>query len=66
MSACGHPNCAVSTGIHEGLTFGRGVLDFNGFWSIPCATCAREWERKHPKDRPCWPFEKEKKNDYRT
>ena len=34
---CGNPECAVSSGIHEGLTFGSGTLDFNGFWSVPCA-----------------------------
>jgi hypothetical protein len=52
---CGRDDCAVSTGIHEMLTFGRGDLDFNGFWSEPCALCARDWERRYPEDAPCWP-----------
>jgi hypothetical protein len=56
MSACGHPECAASTGFHDGLTFGRGDLDDHGYWEHPCATCAREWERTHPEDVPCWPF----------
>ena len=50
-------NCQMSTGIHEGLTFGLGDLDFNGYWSMPCYFCAREWEEKHSEDKPCWPFE---------
>lgn len=54
---CGNSNCAVSSGIHEGLMFGRGTLDFNGFWSKPCAICARTYEQLHPEAAPCWPFE---------
>lgn len=56
MSMCGNPECAISTGIHEGLTFGHGKLDDYGYWQYPCATCAREWERTHPEDIPCWPY----------
>lgn len=56
---CGNKDCAMSTGVHEGLTFGRGDIDFNGYWDIPCAICARAWEKKHPDDAPCWPFEPE-------
>lgn len=40
-NGCGDPKCSVSTGIHDGLTFGSGNLDFNGFWEHPCNTCAR-------------------------
>ena len=54
---CGNPHCSVSSGIHEGLTFGSGMLDSNGFWSAPCVTCARDHERRHPEDAPCWPFD---------
>lgn len=57
---CGNPECGASSGIHEGLTFGRGTLCFNGFWSIPCAICARDYERRHPDAGPCWPFEDNK------
>jgi hypothetical protein len=46
----------VSSGIHEGLTFGSGTLDFNGFWSNPCMVCARDYERRYPEAVPCWPF----------
>jgi hypothetical protein len=53
---CGDPRCGISTGIHEGLTFGGGDLDENGFWSRPCPRCARAWEAAHPEDAPCWPF----------
>jgi hypothetical protein len=52
---CGHADCAISTGIHEGLTFGRGTLDFNGYWQIPCEPCARAWEAAHPGEE-CWPL----------
>jgi hypothetical protein len=38
---CGNPRCSCSTGIHEGLTFGSGKLDHNGYWAVPCAPCAR-------------------------
>ena len=54
---CGNPECTVSSGIHEGLTFGSGTICFNGFWSNPCAICARDYERRHPEATPCWPFE---------
>jgi hypothetical protein len=53
---CGTSECAVSFGIHEGLTFGSGTLDFNGFWSKPCAVCARDYERRYLEAAPCWPF----------
>ena len=53
---CGNPECAVSSGIHEGLTFGSGDLCCNGFWEKPCAICARDYERRHPEVEPCWPF----------
>jgi hypothetical protein len=57
LPPCGNPECGVSTGIHDGLTFGCGDLDMNGFWQIPCQTCARAWEQAHPEDGKCWPFE---------
>lgn len=56
MKPCNNPECSVSTGIHEGLTFGHGGLDHNGFWSEPCKLCARDHERRHPEDGECWPF----------
>ena len=56
-TACGNPLCGVSSGIHEGLTFGSGELDDNGFWAHPCGPCARDYERRHADAGPCWPFE---------
>ena len=53
---CGNPRCAVSSGLDEGLTFGSGTLDFNGYWSKPCGPCARDHERRHPEDGECWPY----------
>jgi hypothetical protein len=53
---CGNPRCGVSSGIHEGLTFGSGELDSLGFWSKPCSVCARAHEAQHPEGGPCWPF----------
>lgn len=53
---CGHRDCGISTGyVSEELTFGRGQLDDYGYWEIPCAACARAWERAHP-GKECWPF----------
>jgi hypothetical protein len=57
---CDNYECSVSSGIHEGLTFGSGKLDDLGFWEKPCGTCARAREKDHPEDIPCWPFEQEK------
>jgi len=51
----GH-HCHVSTGIHDGLTFGTGKLDEHGFWDRPCYECARAHEQQFPEDGPCWPF----------
>lgn len=46
--ACGNAKCKVSTGIHEGLTFGSGELDSNGYWSKPCYPCARASDARMP------------------
>jgi len=51
----GHENHGMSTGIHGCLTFGWGKLDDFGYWEFPCAECAREYEKRHPKTIPCWP-----------
>jgi hypothetical protein len=59
--ACGNPKCSVSTGIHDGLTFGSGDLDPNGFWEFPCAPCARLAEQLYPEDGECWPFKPQEK-----
>lgn len=59
---CDNPKCSVSTGYHDGLTFGWGKLDDHGYWEHPCPTCARAWEAANPDDAPCWPFEKKTEN----
>ena len=51
--------CSVSTGIHDCLTFGRGKLNGNGFWSKPCPECARAHEQQFSEDGPCWPHTNE-------
>ena len=59
-----HSKCAASTGIHDGLTFGQGELDKNGFWEFPCESCARFHE--YFDDEPFntyWPFTKAKPAD---
>lgn len=63
---CGRIECSVSTGIHNdessqlsGLTFGSGALDEFGYWSRPCALCARAFECAYPEAAPCWPFARE-------
>jgi hypothetical protein len=55
---CGNPECSVSTGICDSLTFGSGEVDFYGYWEKPCSICARAHEEKHPKYGECWPFKK--------
>jgi hypothetical protein len=56
---CGDEDCGVSTGIvDEELTFGSGELDEHGYWELPCAKCARAYERLNPKAGSCWPFAK--------
>ena len=70
MRKCGNPDCSTSTGIHDGLTFGRGRLDEYGYWEFPCRICAKEFddkleERKKEFDGPIpswalmrgWPYE---------
>ena len=52
--ACGDDRCSTSFGICGSLTFGRGHLDPNGYWEIPCAICARAFDGEHP-NVPCWP-----------
>jgi len=41
---CGNPQCSCSTGIHGGLTFGHGGLDFAGYWEFPCRVCAAAFD----------------------
>lgn len=53
---CKYDNCKVSTGIHDGLTFGTGDLDVYGYWEFPCSPCARAHEKNRPEDGACWPF----------
>lgn len=38
--------CKVSTGIHGGITFGRGKLDQFGYWEKPCRECAIKFDQK--------------------
>lgn len=53
-------NCRASTGIHGGLTFGRGPLDNYGFWARPCEACARWHEAQDNKPlNSYWPFSAE-------
>jgi len=37
---CGDPDCSISTGVCDNLTFGKGELDPNGYWEFPCQKCA--------------------------
>ena len=53
---CNNDKCSVSTGIHDGLTFGHGYITQHGFWEFPCAVCARAYEAEHPEDGACWPY----------
>jgi len=46
MSACGNDVCSCSTGIHGGLTFGRGDLDEFGYWSESCRICAEQRDKE--------------------
>lgn len=48
---CGNSECSCSTGIHDGLTFGRGRLDEYGYWEFPCPICARGWDAEVPQVR---------------
>jgi len=69
MKPCGNEDCSVSSGIHgsenyPGFTFGSGRLDDYGYWEKPCGTCARQNEKNHPEDGPCWPFKEELRKLY--
>lgn len=57
-----HKDCGMSTGIHDGPTFGKGKLDHNGYWEYPCYECARRHEKEYPEDGECWPWNKEPVN----
>ena len=60
----GH-NCFISSGIHDGLTFGTGELDEYGYFEKPCYECAREWEKQYPESGQCWPFSEEYLNKHK-
>lgn len=56
MKPCGNDDCSISTTTSDHCSFGRGDLDYLGFWEIPCPVCARAFEEKNPGFGPCWPF----------
>lgn len=45
---CVNPNCGVSTGITDQLTFGSGRLSIHGFWQFPCLKCAEDFKLWSP------------------
>lgn len=51
---CGDSTCACSSTIFDQVSFGRGGLDFNGFWNIPCVVCATDYKRRFPNES-VWP-----------
>lgn len=60
MGKCEDPECGVSTGIHEGPTFGKGDLGPNGYWEKPCEVCARNHDEFYP-EACSWPFTEEER-----
>lgn len=56
-------NCSWSTGIHDGLTVGRGKLDEHGYWEFPCYECSRASEIQFPEQGEIWPFKKRSKDE---
>jgi hypothetical protein len=59
MKPCGNEECCCSTFIDDiTITYGRGELDTNGLWEIPCYICARAAEKRDNKSKNTyWPFE---------
>lgn len=45
---CGDPDCFCSSDPFDQMTFGKGKLDFNGYFEFPCIPCAEEYVSKHP------------------
>src|SRR5258708_20805983 len=45
---CSNPNCGISTGFSEELTFGSGELSDWGYWEFPCEECELAWKEMHP------------------
>lgn len=70
---CSNPKCMCSTGIHawddghslNGMTFGSGRLDHNGYWEFPCKECARAFEHAHPEAGEQWPYADMDLSDYK-
>jgi len=52
---CGNPDCGVSSGICERITFGSGELDDHGYWEHPCVICAAVAQRFTPSLGEVWP-----------
>ena len=44
--ACGRAECSSAIHANEFLTFGRGHLDADGFWEIPCRACAEASDKQ--------------------
>lgn len=51
---CGNPECGISTGFSDELTFGSGELSDWGYWEHPCWTCASAYKSQHPNEL-VWP-----------
>jgi hypothetical protein len=58
---CGNPECGVSTGICDRLTFGSGELDNHGYWEHPCIICAAVSQKFSPSLGEVWPDPAENK-----
>jgi len=41
---CGDSDCGASTGICGSMTFGKGNLDYYGYWEFPCKVCEKAWK----------------------
>ena len=55
QGGCSDTECSASSNILEEPSFGKGNLDFNGFWEVGCSLCARAFEKAHPEHGRCWP-----------
>jgi len=48
-----HSKCYASSVICGQITFGRGRLDNNGYWEIPCRECAERFAETNPEYDVC-------------
>lgn len=60
---CKNEDCGCVVEVEGRMAFGRGELDKSNHWEIPCAKCARAFEKRYHPAKDCWPVPEPEKTE---